>query len=685
MVKVGDDATIALSGIGTEINEDILRDMYRTYGPILRIRHNGTNSAHIVFKQRKHAMNAVKATNGSVVYGKTIKAILLRIMKKTTNPCRSFAAGICRMGDQCKYYHVTDDARYANFDPVAANPPRIPKIKTVKVKESKPAEPVAVPSVANEIPPAKLCRHFSRGFCAKGSACTFAHVMGLPKDSLPSGKAAKLCQFFVNGLCDRGDACMYVHPPQADPVPKTAATDTVVTKTKEESETIPEQVVETRVCIECEKPGIAVWQCEKCDNSLYCDACNLSVHRARVMAKHKQIKLSPARIMPLCGECESSTASVQCEQCDVPFCASCDTTVHKFKSLQKHRRTQLLDVLATDKLPKKAEELTLLKQDEKMTSMKKSKAKSVPVANIGDPVPYVESIPQLEFSSDSSESSDSSDSSNSSESSSSSDSSDSENEEYRPRTAIPSEDEARSIVKASVTESEEDFEDVKPKSSKLSSARKEKCKSKDFIVSKSTLKSSFVNANESKRELSYKLKSSKNEDSRPTSAPLSASEIELSSEFDENPHRKADAKLRKKSKTAGLKATSAFKKRVVSNSDTSDFSEDEDSPVTASVKPPKQVQLHSNKGGISDGSSHTLVKKIEDFLDSTEHNELHLDANLNGFERLLAHDCAERLGLAHESVGSGLERHIVISRYGTKRAAVDTGYGHKSKKVKRRH
>lgn len=58
--------------------------------------------SQVIFEQKNHAMKAIKATNGAVVYGKTLKVSLQRKFKKTTEPCRGFAAGICRKGDMCK-------------------------------------------------------------------------------------------------------------------------------------------------------------------------------------------------------------------------------------------------------------------------------------------------------------------------------------------------------------------------------------------------------------------------------------------------------------------------------------------------------------------------------------------------------------------------------------------------------
>nr|CCA22172.1 conserved hypothetical protein [Albugo laibachii Nc14] len=65
---------------------------------------------------------------------------------------------------------------------------------------------------------------------------------------------------------------------------------------------------------------------------------------------------------------------------------------------------------------------------------------------------------------------------------------------------------------------------------------------------------------------------------------------------------------------------------------------------------------------VSENSTHTLVKRMEAYHASSSTLPMHLSPSLNSFERLLAHDCAERLGLEHCSTGQGLDRHVVISK-----------------------
>ncbi|CAI5731179.1 unnamed protein product [Peronospora destructor] len=394
--SMGEETTIVLSGIGTELSDRMLMNMYRTYGPIVRVRQNGTNSAQVIFAQKPHAVKAVKATNGAVVYGKTLKVSLQRQFKKTTEPCRGFVAGICRKGDMCKYYHVTDDAAFAApIPPVGAKVPRESEIRTPKSTER-----TAIPPEIQAVPDKKICRHFSRGYCSQGEQCRFAHVLGFSNQAVPApiGKVAQPCLFFQSGVCARGDTCRYVHGRIADAAgsAQSSAPKAVAQSSNSDNERKAKAELDAnRTCVECEKPGEAVWKCAKCDNSLYCDDCDAMVHRARVMAKHKRINLPSLPKLPRCGECESKSASMRCEQCEVPFCASCDASVHKFKSLRKHVRVKLS--ANTSKIQPNAKEATQVL----MTAKKREDhvVKSMP--QVIDPVFYVESVPQLEFSSDS--------------------------------------------------------------------------------------------------------------------------------------------------------------------------------------------------------------------------------------------------------------------------------------------
>jgi hypothetical protein len=60
---MGEDATIVLSGIGTELSDGMLMNMYRTYGPIVRVRHNGSNSACVLDTFRHFRHNAIETND----------------------------------------------------------------------------------------------------------------------------------------------------------------------------------------------------------------------------------------------------------------------------------------------------------------------------------------------------------------------------------------------------------------------------------------------------------------------------------------------------------------------------------------------------------------------------------------------------------------------------------------------
>jgi len=57
----------------------------------------------------------------------------------------------------------------------------------------------------------KLCKFFSRGFCSRGRACTFAHGRKELKP-VPNLYKTEMCfEFASTGRCMRGNACKYAH------------------------------------------------------------------------------------------------------------------------------------------------------------------------------------------------------------------------------------------------------------------------------------------------------------------------------------------------------------------------------------------------------------------------------------------------------------------------------------------
>ncbi|RLN85093.1 hypothetical protein BBJ28_00023307 [Nothophytophthora sp. Chile5] len=551
--------------------------------------------------------------------------------KKAMEPCRRFAAGACYIGDNCKYVvSIQSPDRYSHAT-VAGQSPSV----------------VVAPTIQG-IPSSVVCRHYTRGYCSVGAACRFAHVLGGPELPKPPTSEASVpkkkrpCLFFASGVCTRGDQCSFLHEVKEAPVapaPAVSKPSPVVSAPKarvaavedsESSDDSEEETVEeeSRTCIECEKPGIAIWKCVKCENALYCNDCNAAVHRARVMAKHVRSKLPPVPEkpkLPLCGECETQDASVLCAQCEVPYCASCDASVHKFKSLRKHERVEL--TAKTEKPKPKAKARKEVAKVEKKEKKEKKQKKQKPVDPT--PVPYVESVPQLDLSS---------------ESESSESEAEVEDEEMPIEVAaiqqpIYSAPQAQQQPIDVSSESEED--DDEPMAPSPAASRPPVLQSK------------------------------------PVAAQVEASE-DSDDDFD-------DVKPQTSTPVAVPSKTSV--KEASSDSESSSSEDEAPAPPTAVPAPARRTMpapATNRPAGISSGSSHTLVKKIEIFHESGEGEELHLDSNLNGFERLLAHDCAERLGLAHESTGAGLERHITISRRGVKRSAAASS-SQKAKKSKHHH
>ena len=69
----------------------------------------------------------------------------------------------------------------------------------------------------------------------------------------------------------------------------------------------------------------------------------------------------------------------------------------------------------------------------------------------------------------------------------------------------------------------------------------------------------------------------------------------------------------------------------------------------------------SNKAIVTDTKVSAVLDSVTEFVSSTN-LELHLASNLSAHTRLLVHETAERLGLQHNSVGSGRNRHIVLKK-----------------------
>lgn len=552
-----------------------------------------------------------------------------------------------------------------------------------------------------------MCRHFARGHCSIGAKCRFAHIRGDAVVAAPQasvdGQALKRkapepavaaaapvaakrpCQFFASGLCKRGEQCAYSHD-LPTPVAQPAAKKEKKAKVAKAAANVVAPVAATastslnldRTCIECETSGIASWQCAKCDDSLYCDSCNELVHKSKVMKSHERVKLAPIPVIeekknPTCDECEESESSVMCEQCEVVLCADCDASVHKFKSLRSHTRTELVQstsapvpapVAVAVKPVTVVQEPVLKKQKVAKTEV----AVPAPVAPVVPEISYIESVPKYDLTSESESESESDDEAEpeqqqqkEQEEDESMDSDDSDEGEpsivmnafplqsvtnaaavaQKKQVAVAKPVAPAPVVQNGAISSESsDDEDERPIVLAAPVVRKVASVAAKPAVAAAAPVTSAANPHEVSSDSES---SSDDEDVKPKSAPITTIS---------KPSAAADS----------------------SSSDEASSSDDDEDvvakPVAKAPTPvvkkspsaPKVSYGGSVNPGISTGSSHSLVKKIEAYSESSVTETLHLDANLNGFERLLAHDCAERLGLQHVSIGEGLERHITIFR-----------------------
>uniref|UniRef100_K3WSF0 RRM domain-containing protein n=1 Tax=Globisporangium ultimum (strain ATCC 200006 / CBS 805.95 / DAOM BR144) TaxID=431595 RepID=K3WSF0_GLOUD len=59
--------SLALSGLAPSVTESLVTNMFRTYGPILRVSVDGSGGGHVVFAKKANAYRALPATNGAVL------------------------------------------------------------------------------------------------------------------------------------------------------------------------------------------------------------------------------------------------------------------------------------------------------------------------------------------------------------------------------------------------------------------------------------------------------------------------------------------------------------------------------------------------------------------------------------------------------------------------------------------
>ncbi|KAJ0406423.1 hypothetical protein P43SY_007031 [Pythium insidiosum] len=733
------EAAIAIKGLAPSVTDAMLRQLYGICGRVLRVKMDGLGGAHVVFSSGRSAERAVKATQATVLEGQTIDVQVVRQFSSSNRPCRGFQEGICRKGDACKYLHVGDAPSAAATTTPTVKVTAPPTVKAAKpVPSVAPATPAAQTAATvdpSTIPPSSICRFFARGLCTNGTACRFAHVLGIPPPPPPPSSIPAPCSFFAVGRCTRGQQCQFLHGPvpeaseaQAAPVqtkpapveskpapkpakPAKAAAEATTQKAKKqktppavaEPVILPTAASDDRVCIECEQPGAATLRCDACDGVLYCEECDAMVHRPKVMRSHERSTLPPVVVKaprPLCNECETEEAVSQCGDCDTTYCAACDASVHRFKSLRNHQRTPIEEEVVTAAPSQPTQERAAATASKKKTqTLVEVAAPSKSVTKTANA--YVDSVPQYDLPSESESSDDEADDGAAAAMMTvgravvhqpSAESSSEEEEEE--------EDEGESVIAPSTTPVTAYVESV-PKYD-LSSESEDDDDSDDDEDDAPTPVSKPTAADAAKKlpppvsptklyvRLPANVSSESSEDDdfdderpvvpRPTvekKSTLPSLDVSSESSSDEEDERPQTAPA------AARSVAAANKRKACSSSSSSSDSDDDETPAVKQPRreepskratkstPASSSHSHAKSGGISEGNTHSVVKKIEAYAGSDRTDVLHLDANLNGFERLLAHDCAERLGLRHVSVGEGVERHITISRHdGDKRASL---------------
>jgi hypothetical protein len=491
----------------------------------------------------------------------------------------------------------------------------------------------------------KICRHFARGFCSLGDTCSFKHDPA-SVGAIPIG--TKPCTFYAKGLCTKGTRCTFLHEnatnhPVSSPI---IALSPVKTQTHPKNE----QPQQKNTCNECEQAEPSV-TCEECEEK-YCSTCDTSVHASKVMSRHTRNVLYT---VPVCGECEASKAKVKCAQCNESYCDECNETVHKFKTLRKHLREPIdSNIQPLSKLNKSFTKPSVAPQksnngyidsipkyeltsdsesDEDVHETPTMTVKITPtkypprkIATTPAKISTTPSKPRMELSSESSE-----------------------DDDAHASQPFATKQPIKAAMPSAISSESESEEQkichrpiaVKTQKGEISSESSQDDSDDDDIK--------YVSPEASSSNTPIVVKQAPS-----TTIPTATSSAHSTSSSDSSSEEEEDANP---SKTTPSKFSTYTKKDLCKGARQWEFQQHRKNPRNASRRAQEQ--------GLSVNSSHSVVKKIEAYVVSDNTEVLHLESHLNGFERLLAHDCAERFGLGHVSVGEGLERHLTIFKHGT--------------------
>ncbi|RHZ03794.1 hypothetical protein DYB26_016525, partial [Aphanomyces astaci] len=344
------------------------------------------------------------------------------------------------------------------------------------------------------------------------------------------------------------------------------------------------------------------------------------LHASRIMSKHVRTAVPKVEaVVAQCGECRGAAATVHCVQCDVDYCGKCSWSVHEFKVFRTHRREALLKVRTTPTAP------SLVPVTQQVQGVAKAAAPVTQPKPTTTTVHNIRAYPKTELSDD--------------------DSSDDDDKQppakVQKTLAVPPPVVAKKKAAA-----------IAPSQPKTALSSDSSDEESDVEVNQPppVVKAAPLGAkNAPAVDLSSEDESDFS-DEKPIILPAKTSAAALSSSDEDEGQVRV--------KPAPVKAVAP----QTADSSDEDSSDDEEGTHVVATRGTKAAAAVPTAD-----SAHSLVKKIEAYAASTNVDILHLSPSLNSYERLLAHDCAERLGLSHESVGQGLDRHITVGRGATKK------------------
>ena len=453
-------------------------------------------------------------------------------------------------------------------------------------------------------------------------------------DKVANYKPYRVCQTLLKtGNCPRGDSCRDYHGPDLSKVKNQKAQDGSDRGTE-----ILNKSSKIQVCRKLISGG-----CDLGDKCEYLHPASLTKNKSKNTKntpkpekKTKSPKAPKEKAIDQavkCGECESKDAQVNCTDCKIGYCKPCNGKVHQSRVMSKHSRTPLATAsnkAMCQECNKKMANVKCFNCDAVMCNQCSWKIHAFKVLRGHKREKFTDGIEKSNVA------------------------------------ATPMKSAAPEKKPAKVPGS------TLPPPKIQEKARSNKAAVRTTFSSESSASESDESgSSSSESEDEDEPESSKSVEknaalSAESSSDDSSSDSDSDSESDEadQPSIKENDKSVTKESASGNADSSDSDSSDSSDSDSSDESDssDDDEPSQKPSAQPSTPGAKQTFGSVSSGVKHSVIQKIEDFVAAGCPDTLHLSASLNSYERLLAHDCAEKHGLQHVSVGEGLERHITIAK-----------------------